>query len=54
MNTSKCGRCGYFGNSQNPNLDVNIFEEYNGQTLCSSCRVDLRMKHNDYSNGDKQ
>ena len=33
-------------------LGQTIMAEYNGEMLCSSCRVDKRLADNDFSNDD--
>jgi len=43
-----CECCGGFGNKVDPITGLQIFQEYNGEMLCSVCRVDERLADNDF------
>jgi len=46
--TDTCEACGWFGNRTHPMTGANLIDEYKGETLCSSCRVDKRLADNDF------
>lgn len=43
-----CESCGWGGNKTHPVTGGKLGAEYNGEILCSSCRVDKRLADNDY------
>jgi len=47
---AKCEDCGHVGNRIDPVTEQTLFQTYNGEMLCASCRVDQRLKDGDYSN----
>jgi hypothetical protein len=45
-----CDECDYHGMKVDPISGLTLSKEYNGEMLCSSCRVDKRLEDGDYSN----
>jgi len=46
--TATCERCGWFGNRVDPITELELLEDTEHGTLCSSCRVTLRLESGYY------
>jgi len=47
--TFTCETCGWFGDVTDPITGLEMGARYNGQMLCSSCRVDQRLADGDFA-----
>jgi len=47
-NTETCEECGYSSYSNHPVTGANMMDTYNGEMLCSICRVDKRLADGDF------
>jgi len=49
VDTYTCESCGSYGDTVDPVTGQQMGEEYNGEMLCPTCRVDKRLEDGNFS-----